>query len=327
MLRRLLGRPDAGRQAVLVLLPVVIGAALLLASGDRPSTGSSVLETTRGPAWPMLLDAPAPTSTSVASATPVGEQRAGARIVGALSAAAGRTKSTSAPDPDTAVSTGSATEAAGFPSALEGDTAPRAALPVADAPTDEESTTTGAPVAEAAKAAPPAEAARPAEAAEAAPIARATPNTRAAEATTTTTTAARAPGPTTTTGGRARDTGVEAEVVPLTNQDRRAQGLGALSRNACLDSVASGYAEQMARSGVLAHNSGAGPAVRGCRPNAAWGDNVGTAAPCDTARLEREWMASPTHRRNILDGEYTLIGVGAWTDGQGGCWVQVLFSS
>lgn len=323
MLRRLLGRPDAGRQAVLALLPVVIGAALLLASGDRPSTESSVLETTKGPAWPKLLDARAPTSTSVAPATPAAEQSAGATTGGPLSLAAGRAESTaesgsgstsapastSNPDPDPAP--GSGTRTAGPPSALEGDASPGAALRGADAPADEAGTTTRGPAA---------------EGAEAAPTARATPTARTAEAPTTTTTAAPPPVPT-TTGGRARDPGVEAEVVPLTNQDRRAEGLGALSRNACLDSVASGFAEKMARSGVLAHNPGAGSAIGGCRPNAAWGDNVGTATPCDTPRLEREWMASPGHRRNILDGRFKLIGVGAWTDDQGGCWIQVLFSS
>ena len=321
MLRRLLARPDAGRQAVLALLPVVMGAALLLASGERPSTESSVLETTKGPAWPMLLDAAARTSTSVAPATPAAEHSAGATIAGSLSAAAGRTEPTSGPGPDTAAESGSGTEAAGPSSDVRRDTGPGAALPLAaDAPTDEKGTTTANPAAASAAAAPAAERAPAAE------VAAATPADRAAEATTTTTTAARAPVPT-TTGGRARDTGVEAEVVPLTNQDRKAQGLGALSRNACLDSVASGYAEKMARSGVLAHNSGAGAAIGGCRPNASWGDNVGTATPCDTARLEREWMASPGHRRNILDADYTLIGVGAWTDDQGGCWIQVLFSS
>jgi uncharacterized protein YkwD len=83
----------------------------------------------------------------------------------------------------------------------------------------------------------------------------------------------------------------------------------------------------MARSGVLAHNPGAGAAVAGCRSNPSWGDNVGTSKPCDTALLEREWMGSPSHRRNILTGAFTLIGVGAWTDDKGACWVQVLFSS
>lgn len=313
MLRRLLGGPDAGRNAVLAVLPVLVGAILLLGSGERPSTESSLLETTRGPAWPTLLEDPGPTSTSVASATSAAEETAGATMAESLSpAAAGTADSTSAPgSPWTAgqTATGSGTEAAGSPAGVEDDAGSGAALPVDAAPT-EDSSTMADPTADATPTAGPTSTS-------------AAPTTRAAETTTTTT----APAPAATTGGPARAAGVEAEVVPLTNQDRSAQGLGALSRNACLDSVASGYAEQMARSGVLAHNSGAGPAIRGCRPNASWGDNVGTAAPCDIARLEREWMASPSHRRNILDGEYTLIGVGAWTDEHGGCWVQVLFSS
>jgi uncharacterized protein YkwD len=144
---------------------------------------------------------------------------------------------------------------------------------------------------------------------------------------TTTTTTITTTTTTTAPPARARNAGAEAEVVPLTNADRSANGLGSLSRNGCLDAVASGYAEQMARSGVLAHNPGAGPAVTGCRANATWGDNVGMSTACDTALLEREWMASPGHRRNILTGAFTLIGVGAWTDEKGACWVQVLFSS
>ena len=311
MLRRLLGGPDAGRNAVLAVLPVLVGAILLLGSGDRPSTENSLLETTPGPAWPTLLEDPGPTSTSVASATSAGDESAGPTMAESVSpAAAGPADSTS---PLTAGQTaaGSGTEAAGSPAGLEDGAGSGAALRVDAAPI-EDSSTTADPTADATPGAGPTSTSE-------------APTTQAAETTTTTTLTA--PPPAATTGGTARDRAVEAEVVPLTNQDRSAQGLGALSRNACLDSVASGYAEQMARSGVLAHNPGAGPAVHGCRPNSSWGDNVGTAAPCDTARLEREWMASPGHRRNILDGGYTLIGVGAWTDDQGGCWVQVLFSS
>ena len=157
------------------------------------------------------------------------------------------------------------------------------------------------------------------------PVATATTTTTATTSTATTTTATAAPAPPPT--GPARAPGAEAEVVGLTNEDRSAEGLGSLTRNGCLDSVASRYAEQMARRGVLAHNPDGGPAVAGCRPGATWADNVGTSEPCDTALLEKKWMASAGHRRNILTGAFQLIGVGAWTDEQGGCWVQVLFST
>ena len=127
--------------------------------------------------------------------------------------------------------------------------------------------------------------------------------------------------------GPAHVPSVEADMVPLTNQDRNANGLGSLARNACLDGVAAGYAEQMARSGVLAHNPGAGAAVAGCRTDATWGDNVATSAPCDSALMEERFMASPPHRHNILTGAFSYVGVGAWSDAAGGCWVQVLFST
>ncbi len=104
-------------------------------------------------------------------------------------------------------------------------------------------------------------------------------------------------------------------------------GLGALARNACVDAAASGYAEQMARRGVMAHEQGAGTSITGCRPGAAWGDNVGTAGPCSAALLEERWMASPGHHRNIMTGGFTQVGVGVWTDERGTCWAQVLFSS
>ena len=141
--------------------------------------------------------------------------------------------------------------------------------------------------------------------------------------TTTTVAAALPPAP----AGPVRTPSIEAEIVPLTNRDRSAQGLGALSRDGCLDGVASGYAREMARTSVLAHNPDAGNGVAGCRPGATWGDNVGTAAPCSAALLEERWMASPSHRRNILTGAFRYMGIGAWTDTAGSCWVQVLFSS
>jgi uncharacterized protein YkwD len=168
------------------------------------------------------------------------------------------------------------------------------------------------------------------------------PTTTTAAATTAPATAARGADPTTTTmastttttpttvavpAGPSRLPSVEAELLPLTNADRTAQGLGALTRNACMDTVASGYAKLMAGSGVMAHNPAAGPDVTACRPGASWGDNVGTTGPCSAKLLEEAWMASPSHRHNILTGSFQQVGFGAWADANGSCWVQVLFSS
>lgn len=309
VLRRLLGGPNAARKAIFALLPVVLGAGLFLTAPDRPSTRSSLLETTQASILPLELDSPGTTSTAQTPATPFGEATTETTIAGLLTPAFG----TDTPSvPGTAPASGTGTTPAALGTSRAGGTDGvsggseslddgSAATPAA---ADGGSARTPVPTTETTS----------------------TPTTQAPEATTTTsTTTTTAPAPVRT--GRARGADVEAEVVPLTNADRTAQGLGTLSRSSCLDSAASGFAEQMARNGVLAHNPGAGPAVLDCRPNATWGDNVGTAAPCDTAFLETQWMASPSHRRNILTGAFQLIGVGAWTDAQGGCWVQVLFSS
>lgn len=132
---------------------------------------------------------------------------------------------------------------------------------------------------------------------------------------------------TTVPPGPSRLPSVEADLLPLTNRDRAANGLGTLTRNSCIDAVASNYAQQQARNGALVHNPAAGAGVTGCVPGASWGDNIGTASECDASVLEDAWMASPSHRHNILTAGFTQVGFGAWTDTKGACWVQVLFSS
>ena len=291
MFRRHPGGWNAARQAVFALIPVLMGAGVLVASGDASVTGMSRLEATQSSTAP-LLERPPVAAEEVAP--PTAEV-----VVGVAS------ETEAAPAPTFPPLPGPVVDVAAAPiDGVVGAPAPEAAGGSAVLPGDE----SGSPAA----ARPPATTSP----------ATTSPSTSSSTTTSTTTTV-----PAPVRAGRSRDAGAEAEVVPLTNRDRVAAGLGTLSRDACLDGVASGYAEQLARNGALAHNPGAGAAVPGCRPGATWGDNVGTSSPCDTALLEREWMASPSHRRNILTGAFTRIGVGAWTDENGACWVQVLFSS
>lgn len=147
-----------------------------------------------------------------------------------------------------------------------------------------------------------------------------TTSTSTTSTSTTSTTSTVPPGP-------SRLPSVEADLLPLTNRDRAANGLGTLSRNSCIDAVASSYAQQLARNGALVHNPASAAGVTGCVPGASWGDNIGTASQCDAGVLEDAWMASPSHRHNILTTGFTQVGFGAWTDTTGSCWVQVLFSS
>ncbi len=271
---------SAARQVLFTLVPLVIGAGVLIAGGDRPAPGMLRVEATHLSAAPT----PAVDALVVKQALEAPVEAGGAASVEATGGAPAPAVTAGVAAPVVDAGTGSARAGVSNEVAspvTPGSPATTAPAPATTAPSTTSSTTTS---------------------------------------TTTTTAAPRAP-------ARSRNAGAEAEVVPLTNADRAAAGLGALSRNSCLDSVASRFAEQMARTGVLAHNPGSGAGVTGCRAGATWGDNVGMSSECDTALLEREWMASPGHRRNILTSAFTLIGVGAWTDETGACWVQVLFSS
>ena len=274
---------SGARQAAFALVPVVMGAAVLVAGDDRPAPGFSRLQATQSVVAPAVsVPIESPVEAVVVAPAPAPAPGPGASVL-----AAGVAPSTvEGGSPEPAPSAGGGTGTPGTSTSVAGEVA---------SPASVQATTTST--------APP------------------TSSSSTSSSSSTTTTTAPAP------AGRTRVAGVEAEVVPLTNADRTAAGLGALSRNACLDAAASGFAEQMARSGVLAHNPGAGAAANGCRADATWGDNVGMSTACDVARLEREWMASPGHRRNILTGAFTVIGVGAWADETGTCWVQVLFSS
>ena len=320
MLRRHLGRSGAGRLALFALVPVVLGAGLWLVNRDGGSPATTRLEATQSSIDPLLggqatvgpWDTAGPATAGQPAPATAGVGEPGA----AESATAGAGPAeTAAPAPAPSAAGGAVI---GRADSIDGGVDGGAGSTSEPEPTLSRGTGAATSTADLSGGATSDASAPSATTSE--PTTTSTPTTQA----TTTTTAAPAPAP---SAGLSRNSAAAAEVVPLTNQDRSAAGLGTLSRNSCLDSAASGFAEQMARSGVLAHNPGAGAAVLGCRPGGAWGDNVGTSKPCDTALLEEEWMDSPSHRRNILTREFTLIGVGAWTDEKGACWVQVLFSS
>lgn len=275
--------PGGRRNALFVLLPIAVGAALFSLNGPGSPGRGSLLDAGQSAVAPVAPVVP----DGVGTVPPTSPPTTSPTIVGAPTAAGTGPTSTAASGPPASTGTGTTTT-----------------LAVARNP-DPQDTTQG-----------------PAAPGQVAPATTSAPSPTSPSTTTTRLTA-----PAAVRTGPGRSAGVEAQVVGLTNGDRGGTGLGALTRNACLDSLAAGYAEAMFQSGVLAHNPKAGPAVMGCRANATWGDNVGTAGPCDAALVEREWMASPTHRENILGTAFQFIGVGAWSNDLGTCWIQVLFSS
>lgn len=125
-----------------------------------------------------------------------------------------------------------------------------------------------------------------------------------------------------------RVTSVEAELLRLTNRDRASTGVGALTRNTCMDSAAAQWARHMAETGEMAHSSESGRLVQDCRgSDAYWGDNVGWWDPCLAGDMEDWWMNSPSHRSNIVSSDFDTVGIAVVPGVRGYCWFQVLFAS
>lgn len=116
------------------------------------------------------------------------------------------------------------------------------------------------------------------------------------------------------------DAGSEWDFVTRINALRAAQGLGQLSLDPRLTTVAGVWSASMAQRNVLEHNQLLPYQVAG------WtrlGENVGDGATVE--QLERAFEASPPHYEHLVDPRYTRIGVGVAFDGKGRMWVTELF--
>jgi uncharacterized protein YkwD len=112
----------------------------------------------------------------------------------------------------------------------------------------------------------------------------------------------------------------EASVVSIVNEVRAGHGLRPLRVDTRLTRVARSHSSTLLRTNVFTHGamelrlrrSGA----RGPRfgENLAWG--VGRHA--SAAAVVRSWLASPSHRANLLRPGYRRIGIGALTGRFGG---------
>lgn len=105
-----------------------------------------------------------------------------------------------------------------------------------------------------------------------------------------------------------------AIVVELTNEERAENAAQPLRRSAVLDEAATRKAEHMAREGYFAHYSPTGVSPWH------WFDTVDYSYAhagenlaihfSDSGEVVEAWMDSPTHRANIVNGNFTEIGVG-----------------
>ena len=130
---------------------------------------------------------------------------------------------------------------------------------------------------------------------------------------------------------RLNTTALTAEIVRLTNVARQEQGLSALQASPSLAAAAQKHAEDMASNRFLEHEGSDGSNVgqRVQRESYEWSKVAENVAynQRGAADVMEGWLNSPPHRRNILNGDVTEIGVGyALTDSGEPYYVQVFAS-
>lgn len=113
--------------------------------------------------------------------------------------------------------------------------------------------------------------------------------------------------------------GAESTFVSKINASRSANGLPPLQVSGALASGARSWSNQMMSANAISHNPGLGSITSGWE---ALGENVGVGP--DPNALHNEFMASASHRKNIL-GDYTHVGVGVVVADDTKMWVTVVF--
>ena len=112
-----------------------------------------------------------------------------------------------------------------------------------------------------------------------------------------------------------------SSILSAVNSARSAAGRRPLSLRSDLSAVAYNWSQHMAATGTLAHN----PSLTRQVTNWRWvGENVGYGP--DWRSVETAFMNSPGHRANILDRDYTQIGIGVVVRGDR-VWVTQVFKT
>lgn len=116
---------------------------------------------------------------------------------------------------------------------------------------------------------------------------------------------------------------VEDLVFDLTNQARRAEGLAPLLKDEELRDVARAYSDDMLLRRFFDHTTPEGVAfderIADQYHHRVYmvGENIWYAVGYNASKIQRlakeivaDWLSSPSHRANLLDPDYTHLGVG-----------------
>jgi uncharacterized protein YkwD len=98
------------------------------------------------------------------------------------------------------------------------------------------------------------------------------------------------------------------------NAERAKQNLKPLSASSCADGFAESWAPVIQRNGALSHQS-LSPILTNCHASNA-GENV-AYGNVTADQMMNMWMNSAGHRANLLNPNYTGIGIAAVTDSSG----------
>lgn len=112
---------------------------------------------------------------------------------------------------------------------------------------------------------------------------------------------------------------IESNYLSILNQERTSHGLAPLHLNPALTGVAQSWAAHMAATGSLQHNPALTREVHNWQ---SLGENVGDGP--DLRDLATAFWNSSEHRRNILDPDFTQVGIAA-TVADHRIWIAVEF--
>ena len=122
-------------------------------------------------------------------------------------------------------------------------------------------------------------------------------------------------------------TEAELAVLAFTNEYRILNGLPALVLNYELSLAARAHAKDMAEHAIFQHDSSDGTAA-GARiaryltyPYSTWGENIALGYESGESAVNG-WINSEGHRANLLNRDFTQIGISCVPSGQGLLWVQ-----
>lgn len=114
----------------------------------------------------------------------------------------------------------------------------------------------------------------------------------------------------------------ENSVFDNTNIQRKKHDRVSLKGSKCLDRFAERQAKKMADEQKMYHQK-LGPILEACDLSMV-GENVAYGYPNGKAAVTA-WMKSPGHKANLLNKDYRIIAVGAYTDKDGRWYVAQVF--